>query len=90
MEHKTALQLAVERVTSAVGVELVGHLLDMSLTYSARRWTQRADNVEHLLDIASSLPTTQDEQLRRHLVQLLNDHRCRRRSASTATIAAAL
>lgn len=93
VHHKTALQWAVERVASLGSVDLVRHLLHVSSTParspSSRSWTPRpggtryrADTVDRLLNVAYALPT-QNDDLRRQLVQLLQTNNdCRRPSAA--------
>jgi len=49
------------------------------------RTRHRADSVEHLLNVACSLPAL-DDHLRRHLVQLITDHGCRRLSTTTVVV----
>jgi len=85
VEHKTALQWAVERVASVAGVQLVRQLVDMTSTRTVAGTRHRADSVEHLLNVASELPS-HDDQLRRRLVQLLTDYACRRRSSAAAVV----
>jgi len=85
VEHKTALQWAVERVASLGNVHLVRHLLDITSTPAHSSSKHRADSVEHLLNVACSLPAL-DDHLGRHLVQLITDHGCRRLSTTTVVV----
>jgi len=80
LHHKTSMQWAVERVACLGSVDLVRQLLQVTSTPAGRSSTPRTtsgvrhrpDTIEHLLNVAYKLPTNND-QLRRRLVQLLTD-----------------
>jgi len=86
VHHKTALQWAVERVASLGSVDLVGHLLQITSSRSSSTprtggTRYRADTTEHLLNVVYELPT-ENEGLRRQLVQMLTNNVNRRGSPS--------
>ena len=90
VHHKTALQWAVERVASLGSVDLVRHLLNVTSTTSSARSGRssayRSDTASHLLNVAYQLPTD-NQDLRRQLVQLLTDRGVWRRCSPCAAAA---